>query len=139
VRTARFRDSDVQELLADAAALVTDYSSLAFEAAYLERPVVYYQFDRDAFFAGGHVYRRGSWSYPAQGFGPVTATADATLDALTRVADATVEPVYAERARDTFPFRDGRCCARAVGAIEALRRPVSPDQMVRPAFSSPRR
>ncbi len=38
---------DVQELFARARVLVTDYSSIAFNAAYLEHPVVHYQFDAD--------------------------------------------------------------------------------------------
>ncbi len=132
VRTVRFRDVDIQQVLADAAVLVTDYSSLAFEAAYLERPVVYHQFDRDTFFAGSHVVRRGRWSYTEQGFGPVVATTAGVVDALERVVRGTVDPVYATRARATFPFRDGRCCARAVEAIESLRRPVDPAQVVEP-------
>src|SRR5699024_5176546 len=37
--------SSIQDLLLDASALITDYSSVAFEMAYLERPVLYYQFD----------------------------------------------------------------------------------------------
>ena len=111
-----------------AAVLVTDYSSMAFEAAYLERPVVYFQFDAERFFAGGHAYRQGTWSYRDRGFGPVTTEAD---DAVAAVADlaargfAAAEP-YAARMRDTFPLRDGQCCARTTAAIRALRRPVTP-------------
>jgi glycosyltransferase involved in cell wall biosynthesis len=139
IAVARFRDVDVQRLLAEAAVVVTDYSSLAFEAAYLERPVVYYHFDPESFFAGSHVYRKGFWSYEEQGFGPVTATAEATLDALAKIAHGTSDPVYAERARTTFPFRDGECCARAVEAIARLRRPCSADDLVRPAVSPARK
>ena len=116
--------------LADAAVLVTDYSSLAFEAAYLRRPVVYHQFDREQFFAGAHVVRRGTWSYEQQGFGPVVTTPDAVIDAVAAVVDGTVDPEYLARAERTFPYRDGRCCERAVAAIEALRRPVPPADAV---------
>ena len=64
IRVHRFSDIDVQEMLVSGGALVTDYSSLAFEMAYLERPVVYFQFDQERFFNGGHAYRRGSVTRP---------------------------------------------------------------------------
>ncbi|BEJ86313.1 hypothetical protein B10525_14460 [Campylobacter jejuni] len=31
--------------------MITDYSSVAFEMAVLKKPVIYYQFDKDEFFA----------------------------------------------------------------------------------------
>ena len=45
-----FDGADVQEYFARSAVLVTDYSSMAFNAAYMDRPVVYFQFDA----AAGH-------------------------------------------------------------------------------------
>jgi hypothetical protein len=117
----RFDQVDVQRLIADAAALVTDYSSLANDAAYAGRPVVYYQFDRAEFFGGADFRRLGDWNYERDGFGPVTGTADATVAALERIAAAGgAEPPYADRIRDAFPLRDGRCCERVVEAIRAL-------------------
>ena len=65
---------------------VTDYSSQAFEAAYLERAVVYYQFDQADFFGGTHVYRKGTWDYDTDGFGPVALDLAAAIAAV----DATV-------------------------------------------------
>ena len=62
--------ADVQEYFARARVLVTDYSSVAFNAAYLERPVVYFQFDADEVLAGGHVGRAGYFDYDATGSVP---------------------------------------------------------------------
>jgi hypothetical protein len=136
----RFRDIDVQAVLASGAALVTDYSSLAFEMAYLKRPVVYYQFDSATFFSGAHAYRKGSWSYEDNGFGPVTQTADGAIDALAMLADrGAPEPEYAARIEKTFPLRDGRCTERAYQAILRLRRPMPRDEAVRPVAGSPQR
>ena len=45
-RSYRYEDVDIQELFARGAAMITDYSSNAFELAYLNRPVIYFQFDR---------------------------------------------------------------------------------------------
>jgi hypothetical protein len=119
VNALRFGDVDVQSVIAGAAALVTDYSSLATEAAYIGRPVVYYQFDRDEFF--GDFRRLGSWSYEQDGFGRVTGTAADTVAALAAIARiGGPEPEYAERIERGFPLRDGRCCERTAAAISGI-------------------
>jgi hypothetical protein len=120
VTARRFSEIDIQELLAASAAVVTDYSSLAFEAAYVRRPVVYYQFDRGDFFAGGHVYRQGRWSYERQGFGPVAETTTTVISALGTIADTGPDGEYLARMERTFPLRDGRCCERTTAAIRAI-------------------
>ena len=50
--------------------MITDYSSVAFEFAYLRKPVVYYHFDKKAFFEK-HTYRKGYFDYEKNGFGEV--------------------------------------------------------------------
>jgi glycosyltransferase involved in cell wall biosynthesis/CDP-glycerol glycerophosphotransferase (TagB/SpsB family) len=129
----RFREIDVQEVIARGAAMVTDYSSLAFEAAYIKRPVVYYQFDQTAFFSGAHAYRKGDWSYEANGFGPVTQTVDGALDAVADLVErGGPDPEYAARMDKTFPLRDGKCCERTYEAIARLTKPMAERDVVRP-------
>ena len=60
---------DVQELLINSCLLITDYSSVHFDYAYMEKPVIYYQFDYDDF-RKGH-YEEGYFSYMKDGFGKV--------------------------------------------------------------------
>jgi len=50
-------DIDVQELLKESAMMVTDYSSVAFDFSFLDKPVTYYQFDRKRFLGkrGSHL------------------------------------------------------------------------------------
>lgn len=125
VELMRYADVDVQEILARARVVVTDYSSLAFEAAYIDRPVVYFQFDADTFYDGSHAYRRGYFDYDKQGFGPVChelAAASAAVTGIIRRTGA-LDPLYAERIAETFAYRDGRACERTVDAIRARRRP----------------
>ena len=64
----------LQPLFAKTALLVTDYSSVAFELAYVDKPVVYYQFDAGQFYDGGHVGVRGYFDFATDGFGPVCKT-----------------------------------------------------------------
>ncbi|MGB8020440.1 MAG: glycosyltransferase [Candidatus Nanopelagicales bacterium] len=125
VRVVSYRDCDVQEMLAGAAAVVTDYSSIAFDAALIERPVVYFQFDRAAVFGGQHLTRPGYFSYARDGFGPLTEDLPAALDAIEEVVAAgpTPQQPYLDRIHSTFPFREGGNCARVTKAILNLSRP----------------
>lgn len=114
------RPPSLQEALRESSILVTDYSSIAFEAAYLQRPVLYYQFDRDSFYSDGHLFGTGYFDFDRDGFGPVSADEAALLDGLQDVLEGREHPEYSRRRTDTFPFRDGRCCERVYQAITEL-------------------
>jgi len=66
---------DVQQLLLDCALLITDYSSVFFDVAYLEKPELYYQFDETEF--RQYHYKQGYFDYRRDGFGPVCTTEEA--------------------------------------------------------------
>ena len=119
-----FDGADVQEYFARSAVLVTDYSSMAFNAAYMDRPVVYFQFDAQRVMAGGHVGRAGYFEYARDGFGPVVEDVEAAVAAVLDIAENgyAPRPQFQERIAATFPMRDGGCCARVTAAIEALDR-----------------
>ena len=69
-------EPSLQPLFAKTALLVTDYSSVAFEIAYIEKPVIYYQFDAEQFYGGGHLGFGGYFDFARDGFGPVCETED---------------------------------------------------------------
>ncbi len=69
---AGWRDHDVQTLLMRCSLLITDYSSVFFDAGYMEKPVIYYQFDMDEF--RKFHYQEGYFFYEEHGFGPVVRT-----------------------------------------------------------------
>lgn len=113
-----------QELFVSAAAVVTDFSSVAFEVAYLMRPVVYYQFDKDDIYQpGAHVYTPSEWTFESDGFGPVATSHNAALDALEQTLSGQEDPVYASRRFDAFDFRDGKCCERLYELLAYGKRP----------------
>ncbi|MCD8199907.1 MAG: CDP-glycerol:glycerophosphate glycerophosphotransferase [Coriobacteriaceae bacterium] len=118
-------DSSIQDFFSRASVCITDYSSTAFDVAYLGTPCLYYQFDKDEFFSGGHSYSTGYFDYERDGFGPVAETQDALLDELEQIAERGFTPAeeYARRMDETFVFRDGRCCERVYEAIKELDRP----------------
>ena len=129
-----FADNDVQELFARAAVMVTDYSSMAFNAAYINRALVYFQFDHDRVGSGEHLGRRGYFNYERDGFGPVTYTVPDALSAIAGVVGSgrSPSPMYQARIDASFPLRDGRCCERVVHEIEALSRRLSPAEAAVP-------
>ena len=124
VKALNFHDYDVQELFARSALLVTDYSSIAFNAAYIDRPTVYFQFDGELVLNGGHVGRRGYFDYVRDGFGPVTTELDDAVQSIVQSLKDGPQPTaeYQQRIDATFPLRDGRCCERVVHEIEASTR-----------------
>jgi len=52
-------DKQYRTIFAESNLIVTDYSSVAFDFAYLRKPVIYFHFDKDDFFSGKHVYKPG--------------------------------------------------------------------------------
>jgi CDP-glycerol glycerophosphotransferase (TagB/SpsB family) len=103
---------------------VTDFTSKAFDVAYLGKPLLYYQFDDERFFGGGHISRPGYFDYERDGFGPVCRDEDALVAAIeSHLEGVPPNPIYRSRAEKAFPFRDGKCCERVFEAILALDRP----------------
>lgn len=120
VRLVRYADGDIQDLLARGRLMVSDYSSLSFEAGFVRTPVVYYQFDRDEFYAK-HPHRPGYYNFEEDGFGPVVGDLQAAVDKTVMMLEKTnyAGSEFEARAEQAFT-RDAGACARVVGAIESL-------------------
>ncbi len=56
IETYSATDVNVQELMKNSKLMITDYSSVSFDFSFLQKPVIYYQFDKDRFFGenGSH-------------------------------------------------------------------------------------
>ena len=122
VTALTYADNDVQELFARSAVTVTDYSSIVFNSAYIDRPVVYFQFDRERVERGAHVGRKGYFDYERDGFGAVTydlAHAERAICDAAAQGRRTPAP-YDARIAEAFPDRDGKCCKRIVAQIRSL-------------------
>jgi CDP-glycerol glycerophosphotransferase (TagB/SpsB family) len=117
-----FHGQDIRSYFARSAAFVTDFSSMAFNAAYIERPVVYFQFDQARYFGGAHFGKEGYFDYAEQGFGPVTLDLAAAEDAIVSTVESgpIPAPKYLDRIHKTFPYRDGRARERVTSEIEQL-------------------
>lgn len=111
-----------RELFAESNLIITDYSSVAFDFAYLRKPVIYTHFDREEFFSGSHMYRKGYFDYERDGFGEVEYTLEGTIS---RVIDyiengCELKQEYQERVNSTFAFNDQKNCERVYNIINEL-------------------
>ena len=108
---------DVQQLLMESAMLVTDYSSVFFDFAYMQKPMIYYQFDQEKYRLWQ--YQEGYFSYEQDGFGVIARTeTDLLLQIESLLKTGFVMPsLYAVRANGFFAFRDTDNCERTYDAI----------------------
>ena len=74
---AKFEEFDVQQLLNESKLLITDYSSVFFDFAYMKKPIIFYQFDEE-YFNSNH-YEKGYFDYRKDGFGNVVQTDEECL------------------------------------------------------------
>ena len=102
--------------------IITDYSSAVFDFAYLEKPIIYAQFDREHFFSGAHTYNEGYFDYEKKGFGKVAYTLDDTINAIIKCieSDCQIDTLYLDRIREFFKYHDKRNCERVVEKILTL-------------------
>lgn len=117
---AREDDYDIQQLLKESAMLITDYSSVAFDFAYMRKPVVYYQFDERSYYLGH--YGPAYFDYVRDGFGPVVRTLDELIEQVRSAiaSDVAIAACYLERADRFFPLRDKENCKRNYEAVRSL-------------------
>lgn len=108
---------DVQQLLMESAALITDYSSVFFDFAYMDKPLAYYQFDYEKFRKGQ--YQKGYFSYESDGFGPVVSSEDDAVAWVEKIVGKNFVNAagYTQRVNDFFTLRDTYNCERTYNAI----------------------
>ncbi|EGX7733274.1 glycosyltransferase, partial [Campylobacter coli] len=107
------QNESLQKLFCNSSLMITDYSSVAFEMAYLNKPVIYYQFDHEEFFSS-HTLQKGYFDYEKDGFGPVVENEENLLKQLENLLQNDCNPfgIYKDNIDLTFAFKDGKCCER---------------------------
>ena len=117
---ASWREYDVQDLLMRCSMLITDYSSVFFDAGYMEKPVIYYQFDPEEF--RKFHYQEGYFSYEKHGFGPVVRTEEALAEAVAECAGNgfRMREEYLDRVKAFYPVRDERNCERTYQILRRM-------------------
>ena len=105
-------DANYSQIFKESSIFVTDFSSTAFDFAYLNKPLIYFQFDELT------QYDPGWFSYKDNGLGPITKTVDETLDKIEHYLDndCAVDEFYAERIDSFFAYHDRDNCKRLLDA-----------------------
>ena len=111
---------DIQELIKKSALLITDFSSVFFDFAYMKKPMIYYQFD-NGLFRSNH-YKEGYFSYEIDGFGPVTDKEEDIISYIKKLIknNMCIEEKYIERIDRFFPLNDMNNCERIYDAIKKM-------------------
>lgn len=106
-------DIDYSKEFSEAALLVSDYSSTPFDFAYLNKPVIYTQFDREDFFEN-HTYQEGYFDYEEDGFGPVCYDYETTVEEIIKMIenDCKIDKKYQDRINKFFEYHDKNNCKR---------------------------
>lgn len=117
----QYQNAEYQKEFQENALLVTDYSSVAYDFAYLRKPVIYTQSDREAFFAEA-VYDEGYWDYETMGFGPVCKSYEETVEAMIALIEkgCILEEKYKQRIQDFYFKFDKNNCERVYHEIREI-------------------
>lgn len=117
---ADFDHYDVQQLLKESALLITDYSSVFFDFAYMCKPVIYYQFDLEEYH--DKHYKEGYFSFEKDGFGVIVENQQNLLKEIKNIIqnNFVMPKEYTERVQYFFGYQDNNNCERIFQAINKL-------------------
>ena len=115
-------NESIQSAFKSADLFITDYSSTAFDVAYLGIPIIYYQFDKDQIFGGEHTYAKGYFSYKENGFGSIASNVEELVNEIKKIVDSDFEmpEIFKRRINNTFEWHDNHNCERLYKAISNM-------------------
>ena len=105
-----------QELFKSSDLMITDYSSVAFDFAYMKKPMVYYQYGND------YNFDEGYFKYRTMGFGEVISTQEELISIIEGYLknDCGMKEEYETRVDNFYKYKDKNNCERVYGAILKL-------------------
>lgn len=108
-------DLNYETILTESSLMVTDYSGVQFDFAYMRKPIIYYHPDTLP-----PQYDEGGLNYSTMGFGPVCKNHQEIVDSLCSHIEneCRLESLYKERADEFFAFSDHNNCKRVFEAVE---------------------
>lgn len=108
-------DTTYRDVFAESALILTDYSSVAFDMAYLRKPVLYAHFDANH-------YSEGYFDYERDGFGEVEYDLEGTVNRLIEYMEngCRLKEQYRQRIDQFFMFNDKNNSQRVCEKIMEL-------------------
>ncbi|WP_330949196.1 CDP-glycerol glycerophosphotransferase family protein [Virgibacillus sp. MG-45] len=115
VRVISQGEVDVQHLIKSSAMMVTDYSSVGFDFSFLDKPVIYYQFDRAKFIGKRPSHLDLDNDLP----GDITDNEVTIVDLIEAYAqqDFSMKPEFKKRASKFIKYRDQQSSKRIYDVV----------------------
>lgn len=106
-------NTSYQKLFNESSILITDYSSVAFDFAYLKKPVIYYQFDEN------HL-EKGYFDYNTMGFGEVINDHEILIQLIIQYLKENCEmkEEYVNRVNAFYAYSDKDNCKRVFQVLK---------------------
>lgn len=116
------QNKSYRQIYAESNLIVTDYSSVVMDFAYMNKPVLYCHFDATEFFGGKHMYVRGYYDYERDGFGEVEYDLESIVDRIIEYIKngCILKKKYQERISHFFTYNDHENCQRVYEKILEL-------------------
>ena len=95
--------------------LITNYSSVLFDFAYMKKPALYYQFNKYHF--------KEDFDYETEGFGKVIKDQETLFKELEQILknNCQMDPKYVKRVENFFEYIDENNCQRIYEEIKKLK------------------
>ena len=122
VQVMKYGEETVQALLKETILLITDFSSVFFDYTYMDKPIIFYQFDEEDYYS--HHYEKGYFDYRRDGFGPVHLEENEVVSDVLDLAskDFKNSEEYQKRSDRFFKFKDKDNSLRIFNSImEAIK------------------
>lgn len=112
---------DIQKLLKESSLMVTDYSSVCSDFAFMQKPIVFYQFDKEDFYSK-HA-DKGYFDFENDGFGPVFDNSESIVNSIIEYIenDYKIQDRYLSKMKSFFELHDNNNCKRIYNAIKNLK------------------
>ncbi len=104
-----------EQLLTESSLMVTDYSGIQYDFAYMRKPIIYFHPDELP-----AQYEDGGINYETMGFGPICKKSEQLVDTLCKYMNnnCVTEEKYIKRADDFFAFNDHNNCQRIYDEVK---------------------
>lgn len=114
IKITRPEDINYSKIFSDSKLFITDYSSTFFDFAYLKKPEIFFQFDKETFYE--IQYKKGYFNHDTDAFGDVLTTSKKVVSKIIYYIDNNfeVEDKYIKRINNTFKYVDKNNSRRIV-------------------------
>lgn len=104
-----------EKMLTESSMMITDYSGIQFDFAYMNKPIVYYHPQ-----SLPPQYENGVFDYETMGFGPIECEHEKLVDTVCAYLDnaCIMTEEYLKRAEDFFAYHDYNNCRRIYEATD---------------------